>query len=307
MGKIKVLYIAGLGRSGSTLVDRLLGEVDGFVSVGELRHIWARSYQDNQLCGCHNSFSDCGTWKSISKRAFPDGLTKETLNKVIHLHEKLNRIRNIPLLNLLSFSSDVNEYIEEFLCPLYTAIQNEFTGHIIVDSSKVPSYLYILNKCNFIDLSVVHVVRDPRAVAFSWLRKKIRPEVTNRDEYMPTINIYKISVMWILFNYLIKRLGGLLGKSRYMIVSYENFSKDPYGNILGILKFMGSSENVSFFKDSHSVLLKQNHSVSGNPMRFKSGLVTIRSDEQWKTSMGKFDKLLVSLITLFHRTKFLST
>ena len=33
--KIEVLLIAGYGRSGSTLLDRILGQIDQFVSVGE--------------------------------------------------------------------------------------------------------------------------------------------------------------------------------------------------------------------------------------------------------------------------------
>ena len=32
--------IPGAGRSGSTLLDRLLGQVNGFYSIGELKWIW---------------------------------------------------------------------------------------------------------------------------------------------------------------------------------------------------------------------------------------------------------------------------
>jgi len=32
----RVLYIAGWGRSGSTILDNVLGQVDGFFSAGEL-------------------------------------------------------------------------------------------------------------------------------------------------------------------------------------------------------------------------------------------------------------------------------
>ena len=35
-GPVRVLYIGGLGRSGSTLLDRMLGQLDGVWSVGEL-------------------------------------------------------------------------------------------------------------------------------------------------------------------------------------------------------------------------------------------------------------------------------
>ena len=36
----KVLFIGGYGRSGSTLLDRVLGSTDGFFSAGELRSLF---------------------------------------------------------------------------------------------------------------------------------------------------------------------------------------------------------------------------------------------------------------------------
>ena len=38
----QVLYVGGWGRSGSTLLDLALGQIPGFVSVGELRYLWER-------------------------------------------------------------------------------------------------------------------------------------------------------------------------------------------------------------------------------------------------------------------------
>ena len=38
--KVKVLFIAGNGRSGSTILDVILGQLEGFFAVGELRRIW---------------------------------------------------------------------------------------------------------------------------------------------------------------------------------------------------------------------------------------------------------------------------
>ena len=34
--RVKVLYIVGMGRSGSTILANSLGEVDGFFSAGEI-------------------------------------------------------------------------------------------------------------------------------------------------------------------------------------------------------------------------------------------------------------------------------
>ena len=63
--KFKVLYVAGSGRSGSTILGNILGGVEGFFSVGELRLIWERGLIRNWLCGCGVSFRECPVWSEV--------------------------------------------------------------------------------------------------------------------------------------------------------------------------------------------------------------------------------------------------
>lgn len=71
--KIKVLFIGGYGRSGSTLLDRMLGQMEGFFSAGELRYIWDRSFAENQLCGCGKPFKKCAFWSTVIDETSFDG------------------------------------------------------------------------------------------------------------------------------------------------------------------------------------------------------------------------------------------
>lgn len=54
--KIKVLYLAGWSRSGSTILSNILGEINGFFSTGEITYIWQRGLIINKLCGCDLPF-----------------------------------------------------------------------------------------------------------------------------------------------------------------------------------------------------------------------------------------------------------
>ena len=56
--------------------------------------------------------------------------------------------------------------------PLYRAIATVTGARVIVDSSKLPSYLAVLRGVDGLDVRTVHLVRDPRAAAFSWQRAK---------------------------------------------------------------------------------------------------------------------------------------
>jgi hypothetical protein len=67
---VKVLYIAGEGRSGSTILGRIIGNLNGFVSTGELRLIWQHGLIQNIRCGCGVPFRECPWWTAVLAAAF---------------------------------------------------------------------------------------------------------------------------------------------------------------------------------------------------------------------------------------------
>ena len=69
-GATKVLFVAGTGRSGSTLLANVLGTVDGVFSGGEIRYLWERGLQDERLCGCGRAFLECPVWTAILHEAY---------------------------------------------------------------------------------------------------------------------------------------------------------------------------------------------------------------------------------------------
>jgi len=67
---MKVLYIGGSGRSGTTIIGNILGSARGFVHVGELRYIFDRGLIQNRLCGCSAPFRRCSVWNEVLLQAF---------------------------------------------------------------------------------------------------------------------------------------------------------------------------------------------------------------------------------------------
>ena len=70
--KVKVLFIAGSGRSGSTIIERILSQIKGFTSVGEICFIWDRGIIENNLCSCNKPFNECEHWGAILENAYGD-------------------------------------------------------------------------------------------------------------------------------------------------------------------------------------------------------------------------------------------
>ena len=72
-----IIYIAGYGRSGSTVLDMLLGSDDHAIGLSELTHVFG--YWSNDLpCSCGKRIRQCEMWKKVFRKA---GVEDEQLAK----------------------------------------------------------------------------------------------------------------------------------------------------------------------------------------------------------------------------------
>jgi hypothetical protein len=297
-GKVKVIFIGGAGRSGSTLLDRILGQIDGFCSLGEMYHIWQRSVIENQLCGCGTPFSNCSFWQAVVREVFEGGQCKDG-NGFLRLQRSVARLRDMPpllfhSLRSKSFSSHLSHYVNT-LERFYKAIAKISGCSILIDSSKLPPHGFILSEIPGIDLYLLHLVRDSRAVVYSWQRKKLRPEIYWKESYMPRIGLLRGTHEWLLCNFLTE----LLSKRarQYKILSYEEFTKSPRKKVDEVVKWLGMGVQPGLFIDERTVDLGIDHTVSGNPVRFTHGSVKIKQDAAWRAKMPFIKKYIVSGLT----------
>ena len=294
---IKVVFIAGYGRSGSTLLDRILGEVDDFFSLGEFRYIWERSLLDNQLCGCGKQFHNCDFWSAVIEEAF-GGRKDMDIRKLVRLKYSVDRKRNIPralftFLRNHEYQSDLNAYTQA-LYKLYKAVQKVSGCKILIDSSKNPSQGYLLSSMPSIDLYVIHLVRDSRAVAYSWERKKIWQETDGKKVLMPIHSSQKSVVEWVGLNLLTHFLRYL--NEKYMLLRYEDLANQPQSFLDKIAGNLGLKIKETVFHDGN-IKLGLNHTVSGNPFRFKTGLIEVRQDSEWEIKLNKSKRFLITALT----------
>jgi Sulfotransferase family len=296
---VKVLYITGWGRSGTTILDRILGQIPGFNSVGEIRYIWDRNFIGNHLCGCGEHFRDCPEWQAIINDAFGDFDAVDP-NRMIQMRDGLTRTRHlaglaVPGATRRALWENAREYLTNLIA-LYKSIQRHYGCNVIVDSSKFPTYAFTLDILKEIDLYVVHLVRDPRAVSFSWLRRKLQPDTGTlqpMDEHGPLFS----TLLWDSWNIATEMTWGKRPE-RYMFLRYEDFVRQPRKAVQRILQRFGEPVTELPFVDDHTVRLGIDHTCSGNPNRFQDGDVTLRMDDEWSRKMRPRDKYLVTSIAL---------
>lgn len=313
---IPVLYIAGAGRSGSTLLEMILGNLPGYCSVGEVRYFWEYWAEGDRLCGCgrpmvanmpmvaeiplvaempspypadNASSCPCPFWSAVAAH-----LPAEKLNQLRDEAERFDRTRNLPL-----FAAPVGNpqkppaSLIEGTAELYNAIWEVSGRQVIVDSSKVPSHLYILQQLPNIDLRVLHLVRDGRAVAYSW-RKRQKQELgkASPGSAMPSSSTLKSLIVWNVENFYATKFGRRA--PHYALMRYEDFTSNPAAVLTATLAQLGlDSAALKLYDGRFSG--SPTHSVGGNPLRFNRANFQIKLDNEWKTSLSGTAKLVQGL------------
>jgi hypothetical protein len=293
----RVLFIGGLGRSGTTVVERALGELDGVCSAGELVHLWYRAVLQDERCGCGQPFSACPFWQAVGERAF-GGWDRGLAERMELLRGRVDRTRFIPRLVIRARSgrrgAELSEYAGVFR-RLYAAIAAESGAHVVVDSSKHSSLAYCLRTDPGIDLRVVHAVRDSRGVAYSWTKEVRRPESAEGSDLMTRYSPVRSALLWSGHNAFLALLARLGTPTR--LLRYEDFTADPAGTLQGLAAFAGLPAGPLAFLDPTSVELGPSHTVAGNPMRFTVGRIELRRDDAWRTRLPAGQRRLITALT----------
>jgi hypothetical protein len=290
----RVLYLGGLGRSGTTLVERLLGELPSVCALGEVVHLWQRDVLNDERCGCGAKFSACTFWKRVGEHAF-GGWGNVDVARVHALRDAVERTRHIPRLAAGQMPmAQVREYAN-FYARVYDAAATVSGVPVVVDSSKHSALAHVLRWADDIDLRVVHVVRDARGVAYSWTKTVSRPE-TDGTEEMTRYSPGRSAMLWNAHN----AAFGLLARRGVPVrrIRYEEFLTEPRAALIHLAEFAGLTlrpEDLAFLRPEHADL-KVGHSAAGNPMRFTVGRLPLRRDDAWVRSLPGNQRRLVGAV-----------
>jgi hypothetical protein len=296
--RVKVLYVVGLGRSGSTILSNSLGQIPGFFSGGELNFIWRHNVIENRLCGCGRPFRECPVWTRVMDEAF-GGMDGVDPREMMRLQNLGTRTRHIPSMLTEKGRRSLAERLEKLLLNyerLYEATGKVTGSRVIVDSSKEPAHGFAMGMVPGVDFYVLHLIRDPRAAAYSWSKKKPQPDTDTR-EHMVRFSPTKSSALWDSWNASAEALWRRTPE-RYLRLRYEDFVSDPRESFEKILALVGEPDAAPPLVGEREVKLGVSHTVSGNPNRFETGAVELRTDREWISKMNPRDKALVTALTL---------
>ncbi|MGC4885826.1 MULTISPECIES: sulfotransferase family protein [unclassified Micromonospora] len=308
----RVLFVGGLGRSGSTLLELLLAQSPDVCAVGEVVHLWERALGADERCGCGERFTACPFWQQVGEQAF-GGWSAIDRDDVLALKDRVDRTRHIPRLAKTSLPpeqlADVRRYADLYT-RIYRAALAVTGARVVVDSSKHASLAFALSWADGLDLRVLHLVRDSRAVAYSWGKQVRRPEVVDGEDFMPTFSPFEVSKLWTAQNAAFHLLAQ---RAKVLRLRYEDFTADPAGTVRRVRDFSGLPDDPAALRilagDAPDPAAEpaapfRAHSVAGNPLRFSGGPLTVRRDEAWRDRLPRRSRAVVSLATLPLRVRY---
>jgi len=216
---MKIIYIVSTGRSGSTILDILLGNGEDILSCGELNRYVIR--EGSPTYWRHKESSPTRLfWANIKAKLeakFPTEIDFEKLNKIVWKYEY-----HSDFFKLIPNREEFDIY-SDFINKLNATIFENIDQSIIVDSSKYPARALKLAAILDCDIDFIYLQRDPRGVVKSFSKQGI----TQSSKSWLMANIYYLSVN-LLCKFTVYRLRK---KHKVIKVNYESLVGQPVATL----------------------------------------------------------------------------
>jgi hypothetical protein len=300
MSELDVVYISGAPRSGTTLLGMMLGQLRDTCDVGELWALWRPAFRNGDLCGCGRPVRECPFWLAVIEAALgPDFESRGAAIGALHrrrlgtlsaprvwLHVRGHRRR-----------PEFDRYAEA-LGQHYRAVAKVSGARIVVDSSKMASDALLASSIPGIRVSVIHLVRDPRGLAWSWRKLVRQPGPDGRQ--LKQQGTIATGARWDAYNVFAEFLLAPRVAGRFRVLRYEDLLADPASTLGQLAEWIGVPSADRPVQGNPPVLTLSwpTHPVWGNPVRTATGVVSLRSDDEWRRRLPPFDRLVTTWATL---------
>lgn len=253
----------------------------------------------NWLCGCGAPFRQCDFWSDVIEAAFGD-LGSLDLDRVRSSERELLRLRNSALwltpVPRRKWFLERHQLYFDSVDRLYRAITEVSGAAVIIDNSKTPSYGAVLATLPTVDLRVLHLVRDPRATAYSWLNPKTSPD-RGEGQTMDRLGLKKSAFLWLWWNGLSEAIWAGRKDVPITRIRYEAFAADPGPVIRQVQTLLAPELTEPIHVKGARAYVSRSHTVSGNPIRMGHGRIHIEPDDRWRAGLARRDQRTVQVLT----------
>jgi hypothetical protein len=292
---VTVISVVGTPRSGSTILSKVLGELDGSVAVGELRALWWSLDRDRtRLCGCGERFLACPFWSDVLAAMGVDPTPGE-VRRLAEVQAAAVRRRSPWRATGSVLRWDAGSMppaarpFAELLAQTYRSIAAVSGSPVVVDSSKKSDFVALASALPGIDGLVVQTLRDVSAVVYSHYRRAGVEPGTSRPATAAARSASWLAESVSAARVRRQRLGSQL-------VRYEDFAAGPEAIVRDLAVAAGLGDSPLPFDDAGNAVVGTAHTVLGNQMRFRTGDLPIRPDDAWRSGLHPLDRAIATAV-----------
>ena len=260
----EILYVMGTGRSGSTILDIMLGNNSNVFNGGELNFLVRDGFLHRMDCSCGEAFDTCKIWSAVLKK---HTLSESVCLDLITESRRLEWHTGFFPLALGFRKIDWDGTYIRYIKALFRHISEVTEKRIIVDSSKYAGRALLLSRVLPNKVRVIWLTRSPLGLLSSFQKQNIGEQPPKSVASTFLYILYVVLCSWIAFH--------RLPKNRRIQIRFEDMQNDPTAVIKKIERWSGF--NLSQSKDilDRNVLFEVNHILTGNRLR-KQGKVPYR-------------------------------
>lgn len=299
----RVVYVIGVGRSGSTLLDITLGNHPRVESVGEIKHLVRGSWSRDGFCACGERVRSCSFWPAVHA-AWHRRTGAADFTEMAEAMDGLLRLRRRRHWSRLVEAGDEGELLRTGLGALYEAILEVSGKDVVVDSSKAPGLGLLAGSLPGVDVAYVHLVRDVRGVARSFRKSFARDERAGIERAMPGRSIWRAAAVWNLTNRLAEQVGRQRPAAPFIRIRYE----DLVGDCVNVLDRLGPAIGVDLTEVGESLAagepLPVGHNIGGNRIRMQGEVRLRRPTGRRSSGLSLAERLVLGAMCGIMRRRY---
>jgi hypothetical protein len=186
---------------------------------------------------------------------------------------------------------------------VHNAIAEVTGAEVVVDSSKLPTYGALLAANDSLDIRVIHLVRDPRATAFSWQRSQATYQAEGFAEPIDQFSTLKSTFLWTIWNGAVPILLNTPEKP-VLTIRYEDLVTSPEATLQIAFAHAGLVDAEIPFETDGTLTIAPSHNIAGNSNRLRHGATRFSEDIEWKAAMTPLSRAGASLTSWPVRRRF---
>ena len=291
------VYICAAPRSGSTLLDLLLGAHPQMVAVGELNHL-PKNIALGTVCSCGQTVRECPFWMPIVDRigaelgrdlwSDPYALDLGFVRAAVqvdrrrqtrgYLLRRMASVARVEVAHRLNMDLARSPWLAGFrqtighLIHLHRVIREVSGARVVVDANKGFRHSVSHYRMRPDDTRLIVLSRDGRGVMASYMRSgRSREDALRQWE-----KYYERALPWIERH---------VDRAHVLHLRYEDVVSDPQAAIGRVVEFLG----LDPVGEPSGQVPRQTHILNGNKMRL-APLSEIKLDERWRTELSVDDQ-----------------